>query len=209
VCFLVEPGGIDRPMVVRITPSDAGPPAALSPVYDIRFTTDAGATLLVPATVFFSLDLVDARDVPSDSLLRLFTLEDGAWVALDDPRVDRVRGRVVGRVSHLSPFVVLRADRLADGTLPVADGGGPAVPVVVPPPFDAGSLRPDSGSPPPALDAGVRDAGAPDAGGADGGAPDAGVQDAGAPDAGSGDAGLPAPDAGQADGGSADAGDAG
>jgi hypothetical protein len=206
VCFRVEPFGLDESAVVRISPGEAGPAAALSPVWDISFAGgDAGPRLLKPATVSFSFDLIDAGEVPSELLLRLYTLAGGDWVALDAPRVDRVRQRVQGQVSHLSPFVVIRADRLPDGGLPVpVDAGAPDASVVTPP-FDAGNFRHDAGTP----DAGSPDAGRPDAGAPDAGPPDAGPPDAGRPDAGPPDAGPPdagPPDAGPPDAGPPDAG---
>ncbi len=144
-------------------------------------------------TVSIKLGLVDANNVPNDTLLRVYTRDPltNEWVPLGSPRVDRLRGEITGTTMHLSPFVVLRADRLPDGSLPdeidgsVRDAGV----IVIPPPPDAG--RADAGRP----DAGVTrvDAGQPMV---DAGRPDAGTMpgvDAGQPPV---DAGTPPVDAG-------------
>jgi hypothetical protein len=200
VCIVVPPEGLATSDVLRLTPATDGPEGALSPSWDISPTRAKSLTFLKPATVSFSLSLADAGAVPSESLLRLYTREDGEWVPLGNPTIDRVKGRVLGEVMHLSPFVVLRADRLPDGGMPVQLDGGARDSGVVLPPFDAGTVR---------HDAGVPDAGRPDAGPIDAGAPDAGPPDAGPPDAGVVDAGVPdagAPDAGPPDAGPHDAG---
>jgi hypothetical protein len=209
VCITVPSGGLADRDVLRLTPGTDSPEGALSPAYDIAPTQAKGLTFLKPATVSFALDLVDASVVPSESLLRLYTREGDEWVPLSNPSIDRVKGRVIGEVSHLSPFVVLRADRLSDGGVPIQLDGGTRDSGVVLPPFDAGAVRdagrPDAGPP----DAGPRDAGPPDAGPPDAGPPDAGPPDAGPPDAGPPDAGPPdagPPDAGPPDAGPPDAG---
>ena len=123
VCISVPIGAIGATTSVRIAPSTEAPPAALSDSFDIAATDDSKVTFLAPlrATVSFSLAIVDAGSVPSETLLRVYTLEEGDWVALANPRIDVVRREVVGEVSHLSPFVVMRADRLPDGGLPIRD----------------------------------------------------------------------------------------
>ncbi len=123
VCFEVGPGALDDSAVVRIAPAGGAPAAALSPVWDIAFSSSvslAGPTFLQPGTVSFAFEVIDAGDVPDENLLRIYTRpgDGGDWMALDHPSVDRVRGRVRGQTSHLSPFVVLRADRRPDGGLP-------------------------------------------------------------------------------------------
>ena len=209
VCISVPLNAVTETRTVRISPSNEAPPAALSEAWDIAPSNrgaDGGSTLefLKPALVSFSLAIVDAGDVPNETLLRIYTIEDGAWVALANPRIDRVRDAVLGEVSHLSPFVVLRADRLPDGGLPIeVDGGHRDSGVVIVVPFDAGVTHFDAGQPDaghPHADAGQPDAGHPHA---DAGQPDAG-HDAGQPDAGY-DAGQP--DAGH-DAGEPDAGPA-
>lgn len=204
VCLTVPLGGLDKQVPVRISPGTDKPAGALSESYDIAAVSGQALTFLKPATVTFSMDLVDQAvldDLPSESVLRIYTRDGDAWVPLSDPGLDRVKRVVSGTTVHLSPFVLLRADRLPDGTLPVEtdagmrDGGGQ----VIVPPFDGG--RPDAGEP----DAGTPDAGSPDAGTPDAGTPDAGTPDAGTPDAGTSDAGTP--DAGEPDAGLPDAGD--
>ncbi len=216
VCLTVPAGGLAESQVFRISSGAEAPGGALSPAYDISSTRTQTVTFLKPATVSFAIDLVDGS-VPSDSLLRLYTRVDGGdWEPLDNPALDRVKGRILGEVSHLSPFVVLRADRLPDGGLPIDIDGGQRDSGEVIPPFDASSVfdagKPDAGRP----DGGRPDAGRPDAGfdagfdaGVDAGRPDAGQPDAGPPDAGPPDAGPPdagPPDAGQPDAGAPDAG---
>lgn len=203
VCLTVPLGGLEKQVPVRITPGTDKPPAALSESYDISAVSGQGLTFLKPATVSFSMDLVDQAvlaDLPSESLLRVYTREGDAWVPLADPGLDRVKRVVSGTTTHLSPFVILRADRLPDGSLPVEVDAGArdSGAVIVVPPFDGG--RPDAGPP----DAGTPDAGTPDSGTPDAGTPDAGTPDAGHPDSGTPDAGPP--DAGLPDAGPPDAG---
>lgn len=206
VCIAVPINGIAATQVVRISPSNEAPPAALSEAWNISASDGRAVEFLKRARVSFSLAFVDAGGLPSEHLLRVYTLEEGTWVPLANPIVDRVRDEVIGEVWHLSPFVVLRADRLPDGGLPVEGDGGPrdsGVIIIIP--FDGGLPRPDAGQP----DAGRPDAGRPDAGAPDAGRPDAGQADAGAPDAGPPDAGPPdagVPDAGPPDAGPPDAG---
>jgi hypothetical protein len=141
------------------------PGGALSPGYDISPTRSTRVTFLKPARVIFSLDLVNQDAVPNENLLRLYTIDPndtgGEWRPLANSFVDRVRNEVSGEVEHLSPFVVLRTDRLPDGGYPYEMDGG---------------VKEDSGVIviPPIPDAG-RDAGRPDAGRLDAGPPDAGV----------------------------------
>lgn len=212
VCIEVPLGGLETQELVRISPGGEKPEAALSESYDIVSASGKRITFLKPAKVTMSLDLVDSATLealPNENLLRVFTKEGEEWSPLGNPDVDRVSRRVSGTTTHLSPFVLLRADRLPDGGLPVSldagpyDGGG----TIIVPPFDGG--RPDSGTPDAGRpDAGMPDAGRPDSGMPDAGVPDAGVPDAGQPDAGAVDAGHDAgvPDAGAIDSGVPDAG---
>jgi hypothetical protein len=209
VCIDVPSGALAMDDVLRIAPTSDSPGGALSGSYDIASTQHPALVFLKPATVSFALDSFDAN-VPNETLLRVYTREDGGdWVPLDNAIVDRVKLRIRGDTTHLSPFVVLRADRLPDGGIPIEIDGGPRDSGHVEPPFDASSIydagRPDAGTP----DAGTPDAGTPDAGQRDSGQPDAGQPDAGQPDAGQPDAGQPdagQPDAGQPDAGQPDAG---
>lgn len=219
VCIEVPLGGLETQELVRISPGGDKPPAALSESYDISATSGKKLTFLKPAKVTMSMELVDAAVIealPNENLLRIYTHDGERWVALSSQIVDRVRGKVTGTTSHLSPFVLLRADLLPDGGLPIEVDAGPidSGMMIVVPPFDGG--RPDSGTPDAGRpDAGTPDAGTPDAGTPDSGVPDAGVPDAGAPDAGAPDAGTPdsgtpdagAPDAGEPDAGTPDAGE--
>lgn len=210
VCIKVPLGGLATQEIVRISPGTDKPGGALSESYDISRARSGTLKFLKPATVTFSMDLVDQATIdalPSESLLRLYTRdENGEWAPLADAVVDRVKRTISGTTQHLSPFVVLRADRLPDGSMPietdagVKDGGGE---IIVPPfdggPRDSGMMMPDSGTP---------DSGTPDAGHMDAGTPDSGTPDAGTPDAGTPDAGFDAgvPDAGAPDAGTPDAG---
>ncbi|MEW6430070.1 MAG: hypothetical protein AB1730_01070 [Myxococcota bacterium] len=181
VCFVVPPGGLADYESFRIAPTSDVPAGALSPGYDISPTRSTRVTFLKPARVVFSLELVNQESVPNENLLRLYTLEANdageGWQPLAASFVDRVRNEISGEVQHLSPFVVLRSDRLPDGGIPEEKDGG---------------MKEDSGIIviPPIPDAG-RDAGPPDAGRTDAGPPDAGPPDAGPPDAGV-DAGIDA-----------------
>jgi hypothetical protein len=212
VCLVVPPGGLADYEGFKIAPmaSSEVPPAALSPGYDISPTTSTRVTFLKPARVVFSLDLVDVNAVPNENLLRIYTYEANdageGWQPLANSFVDRVRNEISGEIEHLSPFVVLRSDRLPDGGIPTEGDAGTKPDsgiIVIPPIPDAGP--PDAGEP----DAGPPDAGPPDAGPPDAGPPDAGPPDAGPPDAGPPDAGPPdagPPDAGPPDAGPPDAG---
>jgi hypothetical protein len=201
VCLVVPPGGLADYERFRIAPTSDIPAGALSPGFDISPTRSSRVTFLKPARVVFALDLVQQDMVPNENLLRLYTFEEGAtndgWRPLAASFVDRVRNEISGEISHLSPFVVLRSDRLPDGGIPMEGDAGmmeDSGVVIIPPVTDAGR------------DAGTSDAGRPDAGRPDAGPPDAGSPDAGSPDAGSPDAGSP--DAGEADAGEQDAGEA-
>jgi len=217
VCIDVPPKALTESVILRISSSNDSPPAALSEAFDISATSGKTVKFSLPATVSIKLDLVDGNDVPSDNLLRIYTRdpETDEWVALDSPVINRVRGEITGKTTHLSPFVVMRADRLPDGGFPVEldgsvrDSGVVILPGIPDggrgdagrPPVDAG--QPDAGMPP--VDAGTPpvDAGQP----GDAGAPpvDAGQPpvDAGMPpvDAGTPDAGMPPVDAGAPDSG--------
>lgn len=191
VCIEIPSGGLETQELIRISETTEVPEGALSPGYDISAASGKPLTFVKPATVSFSLDLVNQDGISNENLLRLYTLEtlDGGaqtWQPLRNALVDRVKNVVRGETLHLSPFVVLRTDRLPDGGLPFElDAGRTDASVVVIPPFDAG--RPDAGR----VDAGTPDAGRPDAGTPDAGTPDAGTPDAGTPDAGV-DAGIDA-----------------
>lgn len=205
VCIVVPMGGLDRNVTLKITPTTSNLPAgAIGDAVDIG---PSGTKFLKPATVIFKInDVYDVDGGVDPSLMRLFTRYEGDWEPLGTPvpTLDRVKRTLSGTVEHLSPFVILRADRLPDGGLPYEiDSGVKDAGVIIIPYFDAG--RPDAGPP----DAGKPDAGPPDAGKPDGGPPDAGPPDAGIPDAGKPDAGPPdagPPDAGPPDAGSPDAG---
>jgi hypothetical protein len=203
VCIDVPIAALETQEVLRISPGGEAPSAALSDGYDIKAVSGKPITFDVPATVHISLDAVRTDGIDNLNILRLYTkLDGGDWQPLSKTFVDRVKNEVIGETSHLSPFVVLRSDRLPDGGLPnELDASVP---------FDAGIIvippRPDSGVP----DAGRPDAGTPDAGVPDAGQPDSGVPDAGVVDSGVPDAGVPddsgVPDAGQPDAGVTDAG---
>jgi hypothetical protein len=231
VCINFPSGALEDQEIIRISAGAEVPGGALSEGYDIGPSNLRPLKLAKPATVSFSLDIVNADGIENENLLRVYSKEEGAdWQPLDKAFVDRVRNVVTGETSHLSPFVVMRSDRLSDGGLPIEiDGGTRDGSVIVVPPFDGG--RPDAGRPDAGVpdsgtpDSGVSDAGTPDsgttdAGTADSGTPDAGPRDAGPPDAGPPDAGPPdaglpdagppdagPPDAGPPDAGEADAGD--
>lgn len=225
ICIDVPPGALDDTHTLRISPGAEAPAGALTASYDISALEAPHLALAEAATVTFSLDDFDASVLSdiSDELnplnfLRIYTRVDGEgdWVALDESTVDRVKNQVVGKTKHLSPFVILRADRLPDGGLPQEIDGGPrdsGIIVVVPPidaGVDAGHMTRDAGHDAGLPDAGTPDAGPPDAGPMDAGQPDAGPPDAGPPDAGPPDAGPPdagPPDAGQPDAGPPDAGE--
>jgi hypothetical protein len=144
VCISVPLNGVPDDVFLHIRPSNDAPAAALSEAWQIG---PDRTVFLKEATVTFKYDSVDAGDL-NPVFLRVYTraLLDGGgygdWVALDDPSVDRVRVEVKGKTLHLSPFVILRADLLPDGGVPVEG--------------DAGS-EPDSGviiCPPPCMPAG-------------------------------------------------------
>jgi hypothetical protein len=204
VCIVIPSGALERAVNIRIAPTTDVPAGAIGEAYDIG---PSGTVFLEPARVIFKIEALFEYDSGLDPLqLRLYTKYDGDWEPLGTqvPPLDRVRRTLSGRVEHLSPFVILRADRLPDGGMPIeGDSGTKDSGVIVIPYFDAGP--PDAGKP----DAGKPDAGPPDAGKPDAGPPDAGKPDAGPPDAGPVDAGPPdagPPDAGPPDAGPPDAG---
>lgn len=227
VCISVPPLALEREVTLRITPTGDAPAGLIGEAWDI---SPSGTVFLKPATVSIRYDGLPVPEELPTTLLRIYTRRGPAdeespeeWVPLLKPRVNAVRGELEGDVRHLSPFFVLRADRLPDGGLPQGDGGQVVVPPVIPPPFDGGRPdagrpdagrpdggRPDSGMvmdagrPDSGMDAGMMDAGRPDSG-FDAGPPDAGPFDAGVPDAGPPDSGVI--DAGEPDAGSVDAGD--
>ncbi|HEY0880173.1 MAG TPA: hypothetical protein VGD87_01525, partial [Archangium sp.] len=159
VCIDVPSGALEKEEIIRIAPTSDVPAGALSEGFDISSTSGRTVTFLKAATVRFSLELVDAGELSNENLLRVYTRGEGDWEPLENPFVDRVRGVVRGDVMHLSPFVVLRSDRLPDGGLPVElDGGTRDSGMIVIPPFDGGPRdagRPDSGTPDAGSDAGV------------------------------------------------------
>ena len=234
ICLVLESGSVDREVTLRVSPAQDLPPAALGDGFDISVVGASSFTFLKGAHISMKAgDLAESAGF-NPNLLRIYTREGGEWVPLDEGAVDRVKGIVTGRVWHLSPFVILRADRLPDGGLPIEGDGGRIVPPInpPPPPFDAGTRdagptdagRPDAGpmdagrldsgvvdggTVDGGVDAGSFDAGPVDAGHdagsqADSGLSDAGVPDSGVVDAGLGDAGKP--DAGTSDAGSTDSG---
>ena len=183
VCISVPIAALETREVLRIAPGSDVPGGALSDGYDISGVGSAPIVFVKPATVSFSLELVREGNLENQNLLRIYTRERldggelGEWQPLENAFVDRVRNVVRGDTRHLSPFAVLRSDRLPDGGDPFEiDGGGRDGSVIVVPPFDGG--RPDSGTPDAGRDAGTPDAGVPDAG-RDAGTPDAGTPDAG------------------------------
>ncbi len=204
VCITVPLGALETQEVLRITPGAEVPGGALSEGYEISAVSGKPVTFVKPATVSFALSIVRSEGIENLNILRLYTKEANDWQPLDKAFVDRVRDVVTGETKHLSPFLVLRSDRLPDGGMPFEiDAGLLDGSVIVIPPFDGG--RPDAGRP----DSGVPDAGRPDAGTPDSGSPDSGVPDAGLPDSGPPDAGPPdagPPDAGPPDAGPPDAG---
>ncbi len=211
VCIVIPPGALDKAKNIHILPTNDVPAGAFTQGYEIGPT---GTTFLKPALVVFKIsDLLDYDANGVDPLLlRLYTkYGDGDWQPLGTPvpPLDRVRRTLTGSVEHLSPFVILRVDRLPDGGMPMEiDGGAKDGGMIIIPPFDAGppdSGKPDAGKP----DAGKPDGGPPDAGPPDSGPPDSGPPDSGKPDAGPPDAGPPdagPPDAGPPDSGPPDAG---
>ncbi len=179
VCISVPIGGLETQELLRISPGTDVPGGALSDGYDISFVGSGSIVFVKPSTVSFSLELVREGNLENENLLRIYTRERleggelGEWQPLENAFVDRVRNVVRGDTRHLSPFAVLRSDRLVDGGDPFEiDGGGRDGSVIVVPPFDGG--RPDAGR-----DAGVPDSGMPDAGRDAGAGADAGTQDAG------------------------------
>lgn len=224
VCITVPIGGLETQEILRISPGTDVPGGALSDGFEISGASGQQIVFVKPATVTFSLDIVREGDLQNENLLRIYTRERldggalGDWQPLSNAFVDRVRNEVRGDTKHLSPFVVLRSDRLPDGGNPFEIDAGPVDgSVITVPPFDAGGRDagrdagpPDAGTPDAGRDAGPPDAGTPDAGPPDAGPPDAGPPDAGPPDAGPPDAGPPdagPPDAGSPDAGPPDAGD--
>lgn len=230
VCINVPTGGLETQEVLRISLGSDAPGGALSDGYDINAVTGRPVAFVKSAKVTFSIELVREGSLQNENVLRIYTRERldggalGEWQPLENSFVDRVRNEIIGETKHLSPFAVLRTDRLIDGGSTVEIDAGPVdASVIVIPPFDGG--RPDAGRDAGTPDAGRPDSGTPDAGTPDSGTPDAGRPDAGRPDAGTPDAGFDAgmdagfdagvdagtdagaPDAG--DDGGADAGDAG
>lgn len=221
ICIDVPIAALETQEVLRISPGGEAPGAALSESWEIRAVSGKAITFDKPATVRVSLDAVNTEGIDNLNILRVYTkVEGGDWQPLAKSFVDRVKNEVIGETTHLSPFLVLRSDRLPDGGSPMEIDASvmDASVIIIPPIPDAGrpdAGRPDSGTPdagmPDAgmMDAGRPDSGTPDAGVADSGVPDAGVPDAGVPDAGVPDAGVPdagVPDAGVPDSGTPDAG---
>ena len=142
VCISIPSGALEQAVSIRILPTDEVPGGSIGPGYEIG---PRGTVFLKPAKVVFKIGELfdeDAADAGVNPLLlRLYTKYQGDWqpLATPAPPLDRVRRTLTGYVDHLSPFVILRADRLPDGTEPVeSDGGKKDAGVIVVPPFDAG-----------------------------------------------------------------------
>ena len=139
VCVLIPPGALDKPVPIRILPTNDVPEGSFGGGYDIG---PSGTTFLKPVKVTFKIESLYDEDSGVDPLLlRLFTKVDNVWepLATPVPPLDRVRRTLSGTVEHLSPFVILRADRLPDGGMPIEiDGGKKDAGVIVIPYFDAG-----------------------------------------------------------------------
>jgi hypothetical protein len=145
VCLTVPLNGVPSDTAFFIRPSDDKPGGALSATWQIG---PDGTLFLLPheATVTFAYNDGSDGGLPEDldpAQLRIYTrdLLDGGlygdWVPLDMPIVDRVLNQVSGQTSHLSPFVLLRADRLPDGGMPIEGDAGmmkDAGPIDCPPP---------------------------------------------------------------------------
>lgn len=186
ICLVFPQGALEKQVTIRLAPTTDVPGDALSDGFEVSVTSGEPPHFLKAATVSFSFDAVHADSLAAENGLRVYVRLDGVFVPLDKPVVDRVLRTVRGETAWLSTFVVLRADRLEDGGVPVdVDAGQRDAAVIGPPPFDAG--RPDAG----ARDAGMMDGGPRDAGVPDAGTPvDAGMRDAGIPDAGRVDSGV-------------------
>jgi len=221
LCIDVPIAALETQEVLRISPGGESASAALSESWEISAVSGKALTFAKPATVRVSLDAVRTEGIDNLNILRVYSrVEGGDWQPLARSFVDRVKNEVIGETSHLSPFLVLRSDRLPDGGNPIELDASvlDASVIVIPPIPDAGrpdagrpdAGRPDSGTPDAGTpDAGMMDAGRPDSGTPDAGGVDSGMPDAGVPDAGISDAGFDAgtPDAG--DDGGVDGGDAG
>ncbi len=200
VCVIAPPGALTEATSFQIELSPERPAAALGEAFNISVTGKASVRFQNRLVIEFATTEAETLTAGLDpSIFRIFTKHDGDWESLESPVLDRVKHSLSAQTNRFSPFVLLRADRLPDGGIPVEFDGGQAVidPVIQVPP------RPDSGKPVevdagrPVVDSGIPDSGRPnrpDAGRPDAGVRDAGVMvDAGAPDAGdmdSNDAGL-------------------
>jgi hypothetical protein len=236
VCITIPLNALNGDTPIFIRPSDDKPGAPLSATWQIG---PDGTLFAVNAQVAFAFsDSLDSG-LPEDldtNQLRIYTralLDGGAygdWVPLDMPVVDRVTNHVTGTTSHLSPFVLLRADRLPDGGLPVEGDAGPmkdAGMVTCPPPCNpmysctdgmqnGNETGTDCGGPDCAKcpnGMGCTSANDCESGRCammickskpDAGMPDSGVPDSGVPDSGVPDSGVP--DAGHPDSGVPDSG---
>lgn len=139
VCVDVPPGALTVGLTIKIQPGTDRPAGAFLDAWDIG---PAGTTFLKPVTVVFKVDPLFEPDSGVawseeamagksgvDPLkLRLYTrYEDGPWepLGISVPPLDRIRRTLSGQVTHLSPFAILRTDRLADGGVPggSSDGG--------------------------------------------------------------------------------------
>jgi hypothetical protein len=238
VCIIVPLNGLPNDTYLFIKPSSDTPAGALSPSWQIG---PDGTLFLAEATVVFTFSDAPDGGLPVDldpAQLRIYTRDylDGGgygdWVPLDGPIVNRVLNEVSGTTPHLSPFVLLRADRLPDGGIPIEGDAGmmkDAGPIDCPPPCMSLANCMDNMLNGNETDV---DCGGDMCGQCDNGKmcvansdcksgrcgmtsktcrpiPDAGMPDAGEPDSGTPDAGEPdagTPDAGTPDAGTPDAG---
>jgi len=130
VCIEIPVNGLPEDRQIFIRPSNENPGGQLSDVWEIG---TEGTLFLKEATVTFRYDVLDSGiDMLSPSLVRIYTRElfDGGgygdWRSLNDSEVDRVKLVVRGNTSHLSPFCLMRTDRLSDGGMPIeGDAGTP------------------------------------------------------------------------------------
>ena len=99
LALTIPPGALEEPITFTIDVVPDGVGGALGAVYEIgpsgtRFAVPARARVVVGA---------EAGARPLDELY-VATVEDGAWLALEDPAVDEDARAVAGDVHHLSRF---------------------------------------------------------------------------------------------------------
>ncbi len=128
VCIEVPVNGLPEDQQIYIRPSNEAPGGQLSEVWEIGTN---GTIFLKEATVTFRYDLLDGGiDMLSPSLVRIYTRElldgggYGEWRSLNESEVDRVKLVVRGNTTHLSPFTLMRTDRLSDGGIPIEGDAG-------------------------------------------------------------------------------------